>query len=94
MNLTLNISPFIAAKQQELIEDVRRKLRVFVHMQWKDNTILPVYSTTDMLFETVTKVQEYNQQYNKRPYEIKKIKVVEKVNRNPHIKLFCQDKLR
>ncbi len=91
MNHTLNISPFIVVKQYELIEDVRKKLRVFVHIHWKNNTILPVYSSNDMLFESVTKLQEYHQHYYKMPYEIKIIKVVEKVNKNPHIKLLPRE---
>lgn len=88
MRHSLRISPSITAKQQELLEDVRRKVRIFTHLQWNTGESTNVFLTKqNRLLTELIALRDNHTAYNKRPYEIKSLTVVEKTNRNPHIKL-------
>lgn len=82
-------SPFIIAKQNELVQDAQNKLHVFIRVFWNiNNSNIPVYTTRKDMIKDIKDLQMNHTNYYKMDYQIVHIKLIDIRNKNPHIKVY------
>jgi hypothetical protein len=82
------VSVFVKDIQNKLIQEVYDDLRYYVQVLWANNRgSIHVYVRKHRLMEHILQLASYHTEYNKKEYKIKSIRVKEKINRNPHIKI-------
>ena len=79
--------PFIEQKQNDLIENVKENIYLFIQLCWNNNKILNIFVKKSKILDTVLRLEESHSKYCDESYKIKSIKVMETKNRNPHIKI-------
>ena len=81
------ITPYIHEKQNELVTEVERRIKIFAKIHWEDKTIVTVYTTQANLLRNVLYLQTNYTNYYKTQYNAVKITILERINKNPHIPL-------
>ena len=74
--------------QNILVQEVHDKLRYFIKIMWNNNMgSIHVLTKKHILFEKVLNLSKNYTDYYGREYKIKQLIIINKINRNPHIKI-------
>lgn len=84
------ISSTIKEKQNELLTAVKKKIKIFAQITWQNNTKLNIYTTEERILSDIDRLKLNHTNYHKIPYHVIDVKILTRVNKNPHIK-FAED---